>query len=319
LIAFNSFLRYLFGPVDRIVNLNLSIQSALASLERIIEFENLSTRIKDRKGAKPLTVERGKIEFENVVFGYDQASKVLRGINLKIGAGEKVALVGKSGVGKSTIVSLLLRLYEPQEGRILIDDTDTRDATIDSLRRSIGIVSQDTFLFNATIEENLKLAKPDASSEEIKLASDRAGCTEFITKLPDGFQTVVGERGARLSGGQRQRLAIARAFLKDAKILVMDEATSQIDSVSERIMQDSLRQLFAHRSVVIIAHRISTILMCDKIAFLDSGEDLVIGKHEELYSSLDTYRQICHTQMIPSENGSSDPRPSCESGPGGQK
>lgn len=298
LVAFNSFLRYLFGPVERIVNMNLGIQGAYVSLERIFELENLSPQIKEKKSAVPLKIEKGKIEFQHVTFGYDSSIKVLKGISFVIDPEDTLALVGRSGVGKSTIVNLLLRLYDVEEGRILIDNIDVRDVTINSLRKSIGIVSQDTFLFNTTIEENLKIAKPEASFDEIVEACKEANALEFIKSLPDNFKTIVGERGTKLSGGQRQRIAIARAFLKNPKILILDEATSQIDSVSERLIQDSLKKLFIKRTVIIIAHRISTVLMCKKIAFLENGE-IILGSHEKLYHSLKSYREICETQMIP--------------------
>jgi len=298
LIAFNAFLGYLFGPAQRLMNLNTQIQTSLASLERVFELFDIEPKIKDPKNPRKFHNIKGKVEFKNVSFSYNSSEPVLKNINLIAEPGEVIALVGKSGAGKTSLVNLILRFYDPQEGNILIDGVNIKEVRLRELRKAIGIVPQETFLFSGTIKENIKYGKLNATDEEIIKAAELANADEFIRKLPSGYDTEVGERGVKLSGGQRQRIAIARAILRDPKILIFDEATSDLDSESERLIQDALRKLLKNRTTFIIAHRFSTILNADKIIVLKDGEVIDIGKHPELYRRCKHYRELCKNQFI---------------------
>ena len=298
LIAFNAFLGYLFGPAQRLMNLNTQIQTSLASLERVFELFDIEPKIKDPKNPRKFHNIKGKVEFKNVSFSYNSSEPVLKNINLIAEPGETIAIVGKSGAGKTSLVNLILRFYDPQEGNILIDGVNIKEVRLRELRKAIGIVPQETFLFSGTIKENIKYGKLNATDEEIIKAAELANADEFIRKLPSGYDTEVGERGVKLSGGQRQRIAIARAILRDPKILIFDEATSDLDSESERLIQDALRKLLKNRTTFIIAHRFSTILNADKIVVLKDGEVIDIGKHPELYRRCKHYRELCKNQFI---------------------
>jgi len=253
--------------------------------------------IVDHPGARDLIVASGRIEYRNVVFSYHETRKVLDNLNLTIRAGEKVALIGPSGAGKTTVIKLLLRNFDLTAGHILIDGQDIAAVTQESLWQAISMVPQDPVLFHRTLKENIRYGRPEASDADIIKASKMAHCHEFISNLPDGYETFVGERGIKLSGGERQRVAIARAILRNAPILVLDEATSSLDSESESLIQDALEKLMQDKTVIVIAHRLSTIRKMDRIIFVDEGRIMEEGTHEELEKKQDgLYRHLWEMQ-----------------------
>lgn len=270
-----------YEPIMGLNRLNESLQQALAASDRYFEVLDTEPDIHDAPGAMEFEKVEGYITYENVCFNYDE-TPVLKGINLEINPGEMVALVGPTGVGKTTMANLIPRFYDPGKGRILIDGVDIRDVTISSLRRHIGMVLQDVFLFNGTVAENIAYGSPSATLEEIIEAATAAGADEFIREMPNGYDTHIGERGVRLSGGQKQRLAIARALLYDAPILILDEATSSVDTETEAKIAAGLERLIGGRTTIVIAHRLSTIRNADRIVVLDEGEIVEEGTHEEL-------------------------------------
>lgn len=300
LIAFNSFIRYLFGPTRSLFNLNIGIQRSLAAVERIFEIMDIKP---EREGKKRIEIKGGRIIFDRVSFSYNGKEQVLKNVSLEVKPGEVVAIVGRSGVGKTTLVSLIPKFYLPDKGRILIDGKNISDVNLKSLRKNIGICSQDTFLFSDTIKENIKFGNPNVNVEKIKEAAKLAYADLFIKNLPSGYETKVGERGVNLSGGERQRIAIARAIIKSPKILILDEATSQIDAQSERLIQKALQHLLKNRTTIIIAHRLSTIRNADKILVLDKGEIVCRGKHNELYRTCPTYRELYKKQFSIQKRG----------------
>ncbi len=296
LFSFIMYTGILGGAIASMGNLYVSLAGAVGATERIqkILTEDTEVNIIDSKDKSELNL-RGDIEFDNVHFSYPTRKdvEVLKGINLKVKAGSKVALVGQSGSGKSTIVQLLMKFYLLDQGSISIDSKNIIDYNITALRQNIGIVPQEVLLFGGTIRENILYGKPNASEEELKLAAEQSNCWEFIQEFPEGFETIVGERGIKLSGGQRQRVAIARAILKDPKILILDEATSSLDAESEKLVQDALNKLMQGRTSIIIAHRLATIRDVDQIYVLENGKIIEKGTHIELsalengaYSSL---------------------------------
>lgn len=297
LIAFNAFLHYLFGPTHALFNLNITIQRSLAACQRIFEMLDISPE-REVKGAKPLEVNHGKVVFENVSFSYDGKEPILQNISLEAKPGEIVAIVGRSGVGKTTLVNLIPRFYELKEGRILIDGQDIRSAKLKSLRQNIGIVSQETFLFSDSVKENIRFGRRNARDDEITHAAKLAFADEFIRNLEQGYDTKVGERGVRLSGGEKQRISIARAILKNPKILILDEATSNLDSESEQLIQEAITPLMKNRTTFVIAHRLSTILNADKIIVLDEGKIVGQGNHRELYRTCKVYRKLYDEQFL---------------------
>jgi len=234
---------------------------------------------------------KGEIEFKNVTFSYDR-EPVLENVSFRIAPGEKIGIAGETGTGKSTIAGLLLRFYEPDEGEITIDGVDIKDIKLESLRKNIAYVSQDIFLFSDTIKENIRIGKRNATDEEIEAAAKVAGADRFIRNLPDGYETEVGERGIRLSGGERQRIALARAVLKDAPIIILDEPTSHLDRKTEREIVESIEKISRDKTLIIIAHRLSTIKNADKIIVLDKGRIEAIGKHKELIQSSKIYQRL---------------------------
>jgi len=252
--------------------------------------------IVDRPGARDVRITRGDIVFEDVVFGYDPKRPVFKGLNVRIPAGQRVGLVGFSGSGKSTLVNLLLRLYEPQQGRITLDGVDINDMTQDSLHRQIGLIPQEPGLFHRSLAENIRYGRLEADDEAVREAATRASADAFIDDLPQQYDALVGERGVKLSGGQRQRVAIARVMLKDAPILVMDEATSSLDSITEKAIQDSLDDLMEDRTVIVIAHRLSTIAHLDRILVFDQGVLVQDGSHADLQSQPGTYQRLWQQQ-----------------------
>ncbi len=305
LFAFYVYLNRLYAPVYRLAHLNLDIQGALASVDRVFEILDTIPKIKDRPDAVELRDVKGSIVFQNVFYSYDGERHVLKDVSFDIRPGQIVAVVGRSGAGKSTIANLIYRFCEPQGGTVSIDGQDTRRATLASLRKSMAMVSQDPILFNMTIEENLRYAKRDATKGEIIGAAREAHIHDFIMSLPDGYGTIVGDRGAKLSGGQRQRIAIARAILKNPPILILDEATSSVDSESERLIRDAIERLTRGRTTLIIAHRFSSIVHADRILLIDDGEIVEHGTHNSLFEKSPLYRRMYELQsrIEPRRNG----------------
>jgi len=297
LATFALYITLFTTPIDNILNFTETFQKAIAGFRRFEEVLVAEPDILDAPGARPLSVTRGAISYQGVRFSYDEGPEVLHGLDLTVEPGSTVALVGPSGGGKSTICALLPRFYDVQEGSITIDGQDVRDVTVQSLRQAIGIVQQDVYLFDGTIAENIAYGRPDATAREIREAARKANIEEFVESLPDGFETTVGERGARLSGGQKQRIAIARVFLKDPQVLILDEATSALDNESERAVQHSLAQLSRGRTTIVIAHRLSTIKGADEIVTIDHGRVAEKGTHDELLARGGTYARYYRMQF----------------------
>lgn len=282
LMAFYGYLGMLYQPIQRLTELNLILANSLAAMDRIFEVFDTYPEVREKPQAKAWARVKGEILLEGVQFQYDTREAVLQDVNLKIPAGTTAALVGPSGAGKSTIAKLLPRYYDVTQGRILIDGTDIREVTLKSLRQQIAIVSQEPILFSGTIEENLRYGKPEATQAELKAASRAAFADAFIESFPQNYQTEIGERGLRLSGGQKQRIAIARAFLKNAPIIILDEPTSALDAESEELIKQALIRLLQERTALIIAHRLSTIEHADVVVVLDDGRIIEQGNHSEL-------------------------------------
>ncbi len=297
LVAFYTYVGRLFGPVLRLARLNVTIQTAMASIDRIFEFLDINPQIKDAPSAITLSKARGDLQFEKVSFSYQPGEPILQDISFQVRKGEKVAIVGPSGVGKTTIMNLICRFYDPSSGVIRLDGMDIRKVKLSSLRRQIGVVSQETFLFNTSIRENLRYGNMKATDEEIIEAAQRANIHDFISNLPEGYETQVGDRGVRLSGGERQRLSIARAILKDPRILILDEATSSLDSQAENLIQKALQPLMQNRTTITIAHRLSTVVNSDKILVLSQGRIAESGTHWELLEKGGIYRTLWDEQM----------------------
>ena len=290
----------LYDPIKNISRIHVSIQACMGAAMSILELLATKPTIADRPGAIALKKSDGRLALENVNFSYDATGvhgNALSEINLSIEPGTKVALVGASGAGKSTILSLLMRFYDPQSGRVLIDGHDLRDITLHSLHDQIGIVTQESFLFHDTIRENIRFGRLDATDAEIEEAARLAHAHEFITEQPQGYKTLVGDKGCLLSGGQQQRISIARALLKAAPILLLDEATSALDSESEKMIQDALEKLSKGRTVVAIAHRLSTILGSDMIVVMDQGRIVATGTHSELMKKSEHYSNLYSLQF----------------------
>ena len=288
----------LYGPVGSLANMQVNVVGSLALFQRIFEYMDLPVEIDQKPGAITLAQARGAVEFEDVTFRYPSSpNPALKQVAFRIEPGQLAALVGPTGAGKTTVTSLLPRFYDPQLGAVRLDGHDVRELTLDSLGRQIGMVFQDTFLFHATIRENLLYAKPEASEREMVAAARAAYIDEFIQSLPQGYDTVVGERGHRLSGGEKQRVAIARVILKDPRVLILDEATSNLDSESEHLIQVALRPLFEGRTSLVIAHRLSTILAADVILVMDRGELVERGRHADLLKQDGLYARLYHRQF----------------------
>ena len=290
----------LYDPVRKFALFNNSFQQALGASSEIFRFMDLEDEVREKAGAKRLPKFSGSIRFADVAFSYhgaEDARDVLQGINLEVEAGEVLAVVGSSGAGKSTLVHLIPRFFDVTGGWILIDGHDVRDVTLSSLRSQIGIVTQETVLFNDTLRNNIAYGQPHVSLKHVEEAARAAHAHEFICALPEGYDTMIGERGVRLSGGERQRIAVARAILKNAPILILDEATSALDSESEALVQSALQNLMTGRTVFVIAHRLSTVRRADRIAVLENGTISEIGPHDELIQKLGTYRRLYELQF----------------------
>ncbi len=304
----------MYGPVKKLSRVNAGMQQAIASAQRIFETIDVETEVRNRSNAKPLSRLQKTITFQGVGFRYetDLDKWILRDINLTVRSGEIVAIVGLSGAGKTTLAHLLPRFHDVSSGAILFDGIDIRDGTIASLRSQIAMVTQETILFDDTITRNICYGVPNASTALVEAAARAAHAHEFISQMDQGYETRIGERGQRLSGGQRQRLAIARAVLTDAPILILDEATSSLDSESEALVQDALSHLLANRTAFVIAHRLSTVRRADQILVLDKGNIVEQGRHEELLAQPNSlYAKLYATQLVDEE---SDPNSSSDSG-----
>jgi len=298
-LAFHGSLWMLFWPVRALGYVLGVMQRAAASVKRVFELLDAESVIKEKPGAVELTRAAGEVRFENVSFAYADGVPVLKNITFEAKPGEIVAIVGSTGSGKSTLVNLIPRFYDVTGGRVTIDGYDVRDLTLASLRRQIGIVMQETFLFSTTIRENIAYGRPGASMEEVEAAARAAAAHKFITELPQGYDTVVGERGVGLSGGQRQRVAIARALLADPRILILDDSTSSVDLKTEREIQEALRRLMQGRTTFVIAQRLSTVQQADKILVLDNGRIVQEGTHAQLVQQGGVYQQILESQILP--------------------
>lgn len=295
LLAFVAYLPNFYQPLNRLTEIDNTIQHALAAGTRVLEVLDTEPDIEDAPGAVELARLTGDIHFDHVTFAYEEET-VLRAVDIHIAPGEVVALVGRSGAGKTSLANLLLRFWDPKEGRILVDGQDIRYATLESLRSQIGVVLQDTFLFNGTIRENLMYGSPEASEDDVVAAAQAAYAHDFIAALPGGYETEIGERGVKLSGGEKQRLALARAILVDPRILILDEATSSVDAEAEFLIQQALDNVMKGRTSLVIAHRLSTIRNADKIVAVEKGKIAEIGQHHELMERGGLYSQLYRRQ-----------------------
>ena len=297
--AFIAALLMMYGPIRKLSRVNANLQQADAAAERIFEVLDANTEVEERTGAPALPPVRQGVEFRDVSFAYagDSTEATLRHISLTVLTGKVLAIVGRSGAGKTTLVNLLPRFYDVTSGAVLIDGQDIREVSLASLRAQIGIVTQETVLFDDTVAANLAYGRPDASPDDIEAAARAAHAHEFIVAMPDGYQTLIGVRGQRLSGGQRQRIAIARALLRDAPILILDEATSALDTESELLVQDALVNLMRARTSFVIAHRLSTVRRADAIIVMEQGQVVEMGTHEELLALGGTYARLHALQL----------------------
>ena len=303
LVAFLTYAVNLANPVKRISRIYGTVQRAMAAADRVFDVIDMEETIHDKEGAVPLPEIEGRVAVKDVSFSYKEGAPALSHVSLEASPGQLVAFVGPSGAGKSTIANLIPRFYEVNEGVIEIDGHDVRDVTLDSLREQIGIVPQETMLFSSSVRENIRYGRLDATDEEIEEAARAANAEEFILQLPEGYETKIGERGLNLSGGQRQRIAIARAILKNPRILILDEATSALDTESEKIVQAALDKLMVGRTSFAIAHRLSTIFNADCIYVIDGGRIVEQGTHEELLAAGGLYSTLYNIQFRGEEEG----------------
>ena len=303
-ISSEDFIRFILllfsvlGPIKNLGNVFNELQNGLASADRVFSIIDIKSDIHDNDDAIHVENFQDNITFQNVNFYYDNKSEmILKNINLSLKSGEILALVGPSGAGKSTLADLIPRFYDVTEGSILLDGEDIRNIKLNSLRSLMGIVTQETFLFNDSVKANIAYGLESVSDEDIKKAAIAANANEFIEQLPDGYDTIIGERGVKLSGGQRQRISIARAIMKNPPILILDEATSSLDTESEKIVQDAIEKLMHNRTVIVIAHRLSTVHNANKIIVLDKGDIVDTGNHNELINKEGLYKQLHNMQF----------------------
>jgi ABC-type multidrug transport system ATPase subunit len=296
LLAFIGLLPSLFQPIAALSGVAQTVQQASGALDRVSELLDEPVTIDDKPGAVPLDPLAHDLRLDDVTFGYEPGQPVLHDLTLTIPAGANVAFVGPSGSGKSTVVNLLLRFYDPDQGRVLLDGRDLREVTVDSVRRQIGLVFQDTFIFDSTVRENIAIGRPDATDAEVADAARAAQLTSYIDALPAGYDTVLGERGVRMSGGQRQRLAIARALLRDPRILILDEATSALDPHTEAEIQETLAAAATGRTTISITHRLTSATSADRIFVLDQGRLVEEGTHADLVDAAGLYQRLYDEQ-----------------------
>jgi ATP-binding cassette subfamily B protein len=296
-VAFAALVTRIFAPVTQLLSVWITVQSSLALFERVFDYGDQPSEISEAPNARPLAEAQGHVRYEHVSFSYAHSVPALTDVSLEILPGQVAALVGPSGAGKTTITYLLPRLYDAGAGRVLIDGHDVRELTLESLSRAIGVVTQEPYLFHASIRDNIRYARPDATDEDVQAAARAAYIHDFVDGLPRGYETIVGERGYRLSGGEKQRVAIARAVLKNSPILILDEATSSLDSHSERVIQLALDELARGRTTLIIAHRLSTILRADVIFVIDGGRVVEQGKHADLLARGGLYASLYRQQF----------------------
>jgi ATP-binding cassette, subfamily B, putative efflux pump len=299
MVAFVGYMERVYSPLRRLINSSTVLVQSIASIDRVFEFLNEKYDIEDKPDAKNLQRVEGEVSIENVSFRYDEdESRVLRNVDLHVKRGETIAFVGMSGGGKSTLISLIPRFYDVTNGSIKVDGLDIRDVKVRSLRNNIGMVLQDNTLFSESISMNIRMGKPEATDEEVVAAAQAANAHEFIQGLPNGYDTLVGERGVKLSGGQKQRIAIARVFLKNPPILIFDEATSALDLESEHTIQEALEKLASDRTTFIVAHRLATITHADRIVLIENGEIVEDGPHKELMAQKGAYYNLYQVQHL---------------------
>ncbi|MCA1032645.1 ABC transporter ATP-binding protein/permease [Bacillus timonensis] len=299
MVAFIAYIDRLYNPLRRLVNSSTTLTQSLASMDRVFEFMDEKYDIEDKKDAIQCKDVKGKITFDSVSFSYEEEeSRVIKDLSLTVNKGETIALVGMSGGGKSTLVGLIPRFFDVTEGRILLDGIDIRDYQVQTLRDQIGMVLQDTFLFSDSVKSNILIGKPNATDQEVIEAAKAANAHDFIEQLPNGYDTKVGERGVKLSGGQKQRISIARVFLKNPPLLILDEATSSLDLESEHLIQEALEKLAKERTTFIVAHRLSTITHADKIVLLEHGKIIETGTHSQLMDKKGSYHKLFQVQQL---------------------
>ncbi|MDE0336088.1 MAG: ABC transporter ATP-binding protein [Caldilineaceae bacterium] len=298
LFVFIAYLAYIYQPFLKLADISDTLHRAGASQERIFELLAVQPEISSPPDAVKPQISRWDVAFHDVSFGYQSEEAVLNGIDFEIGAGEMVALVGATGAGKTTVSRLIPRFYDPQDGQVCIGGHDLRSLDLEFLRANVASVMQDVFLFHGTVRQNIAFGRPEATVDEIVQAAQASNAHEFVVDLPDGYNTIIGERGVLLSGGQKQRISIARALLKDAPILILDEATSSVDTETEWLIQQALNRLTRNRTTLVIAHRLSTIRHADKIVVLDSGRIVETGAHDELMARGGRYAQMVETQSL---------------------